>query len=227
MGETTVLHGPQETTEALVERAAPGSPAVVLLHSWWGLTDHFRRLSMRLAGAGFTTVAPDLFAGESTDDPGRARQLRTALTNDAAIAAGCAAVQHATRIAGPGRVGVLGFSMGAEFALRLAAAYPSQINAVVAFYGVCVPDNLADLCAPVQLHVAAHDEFATAEEVAELTGQLVALDKRLELHSYPGTRHAFFNAAHDDSYDPEAAGRAWSATCTFLTQALAAPAAGT
>jgi carboxymethylenebutenolidase len=220
MGETVALDGPAGTLGLLVERAAAGAPAVVLLHSWWGLTGHFRRVSRRLAGAGFTAVAVDLYAGRCTDDPRRARELRVGLTNEAALAAGGAAVEYAGRIAGGG-VGVLGFSMGAELALRLAAARADRVDAVVAFYGACVPDDLAQLRAPVQLHVATDDEFALPEEIGELVARLVALDKRLELYTYRGTRHGFFNADHPESHHEAAAESAWAATRTFLAATLA------
>lgn len=222
MGETVALAGPSGTTALLVEHAAGDPSAVVLLHSWWGLTAHFQRLSRRLAEAGFTAVAVDLYGGESTEDPVRARMLRVGLTNQAAMTAGATAVRHASGIAGGRPVAVLGFSMGAELALRLAAAHPAEVGAVVAFYGACVPDALADLRAAVQLHVATDDEFATPDEIGELVARLVALDKRVELYSYPGTQHGFFNAAHPESYHTAAAAAAWTATCAFLARMLAA-----
>lgn len=201
---------------ALVERATHPVGTVLLLHSWWGLTTHFRDLAARLAAEGLTTVAADLYAGPTTDDPQRARELRRALPDTDALARAGTALDTARSLAS-GSVGVLGFSMGAELGIRLAAAHPDDVRAVVAFYGVYVPEDLSRLTAPVQVHAATDDEFATPEEIGEFATALTAAGNRLELHTYPGTRHAFFNTSHPDTYDGPAAELAWPRTLTFLT----------
>ena len=50
--------------------ATPGSatgPGVVVLHTWWGLTEPFRQACDRLAEAGYVALAPDLYHGKTTD----------------------------------------------------------------------------------------------------------------------------------------------------------------
>ena len=47
-------------------RPAPGPP-VLLLHPWWGLNQTIRDLADRLAGDGFTVIAPDMFDGTVLD----------------------------------------------------------------------------------------------------------------------------------------------------------------
>src|ERR1044071_6040248 len=44
-------------------RPSPGPP-VLLLHPWWGLNQTIRDLADRLAGDGFTVMAPDMFQGK-------------------------------------------------------------------------------------------------------------------------------------------------------------------
>src|SRR3954470_23235569 len=39
-------------------------PPVLLLHAWWGLNQPIRDLADRLAGGGFTVLAPHLFNGQ-------------------------------------------------------------------------------------------------------------------------------------------------------------------
>ncbi|HST66955.1 MAG TPA: alpha/beta fold hydrolase [Mycobacteriales bacterium] len=214
----------------LIERAARPAGALVLLHSWWGLTDHFRQLAAELAGAGLTTVAPDLYGGPSTDDPVRARELRRGLDDEDTLARVAAAVGAAQELAGGAPAGVLGFSVGAEFAIRAAARLGPAAGAVVAFYGTYLPDDLPALTAPVQLHLATDDEFVPPEEAAEFAGRMVALAKRLELYTYPGTRHAFVNRSRPEAYDPAAAELGRRRAVAFLRDTLhtavrAAPAA--
>ena len=38
-------------------------PGILVLHAWWGLTDHVRHVCDQLAGEGYVALAPDLFEG--------------------------------------------------------------------------------------------------------------------------------------------------------------------
>src|SRR5690606_831305 len=55
------------------------APAVVLIQEWWGLNDHIKSLADRMAKEGFLVVAPDLYHGKVTKDPGEAGKLMTEL----------------------------------------------------------------------------------------------------------------------------------------------------
>ncbi len=61
-------------------------PGVLVLHAWWGLTDHFKRICDRFAAEGFTALAPDLYHGPRTDDPDEAERLLDALDHKRAKA---------------------------------------------------------------------------------------------------------------------------------------------
>jgi carboxymethylenebutenolidase len=193
---------------------------VVLLHSWFGLTDHFRGLCTRLAEASFSAVAPDLYGGPQTDDPARAKELRKALRDDEVLERISVAVDQAQLLAGDKPVGLVGFSVGGEFAIRTGAARGKDIAAVTTFYGLYVPEDLAGLEAPVQAHLAGDDEFVEPDEAGEFVERSMTLGKSLELYTYPGTRHAFSNATRPESYDAVAADLAWRRTREFLTRHL-------
>jgi carboxymethylenebutenolidase len=64
MGQTIRLQAAAGDTDTYLAsaRPTPGAP-VLLLHSWWGLNEDMRDLADRLAGDGFTVMAPDLFDG--------------------------------------------------------------------------------------------------------------------------------------------------------------------
>ena len=49
-------------------------PGVVVLQEWWGVDDHIRSVVDRLAAEGFVALAPDLYRGETTDQPDEAEQ---------------------------------------------------------------------------------------------------------------------------------------------------------
>ncbi len=64
MGETIHIQAAAGDTDTYLAPAQtmPGWP-VLLLHPWWGLDQAIRDLADRLAGDGFTVMAPDLYDG--------------------------------------------------------------------------------------------------------------------------------------------------------------------
>ncbi|WP_297082087.1 dienelactone hydrolase family protein [uncultured Demequina sp.] len=64
------------STSAYADAPKSGTgPGVLVLHSWWGLTDSLKDRCNQLADAGFTVVAPDLFDGEVARDDAHGEQL--------------------------------------------------------------------------------------------------------------------------------------------------------
>ena len=51
--------------DAYLSRPAHGEPlgAVIVIHEWWGLNDHVRHWSDRLASDGYVALAIDLYGG--------------------------------------------------------------------------------------------------------------------------------------------------------------------
>ena len=52
-----------------------GSPAgrVLVIHSWWGLTQSFRDYAARLSGEGYAVGLSDLFNGQTASEIGDAK----------------------------------------------------------------------------------------------------------------------------------------------------------
>ena len=59
-------------------------PGVVVLQEWWGVDHHVRDVCDRFAAAGFIALAPDLYRGETTEQPDEAQQKMMALSMDQA-----------------------------------------------------------------------------------------------------------------------------------------------
>jgi carboxymethylenebutenolidase len=196
-------------------------PGVLVLHAWWGLTPFFRGLCDRLADAGFVALAPDLFAGRTADDPDAAQALLAGSDVDemADLVRSSLLTLRGMPATPDAPVGTLGFSMGASWALWLAARVPDVVGATVAFYGSQSIDMTPATSAFLG-HFAEHDPYVDADERTLLEADLHVLDKDVEFHHYPGTGHWFFESDRE-AYDEAAAGVAWDRTLGFLRDRLA------
>ncbi len=197
-------------------------PGVLVLHSWWGLTDWFRGLCDRLADAGFVALAPDLHGdGRTADTPDEAEALLA--TTDPNRTAGLVVASLSSLARMPatpeGPVGIVGFSMGASWALWAATRFAEQVGALSVYYGSQDMD-FAPMTAAVQGHFAEHDEFTSDDDVAYLEAQLRLVGREVDFHRYPGTGHWFAEDDRTAAHDPTAATLAWDRTIEFLHRHL-------
>ena len=110
-------------------------PGVLVLHAWWGLTPFFHTVCDRLADAGFVALAPDLHGGGQTaDTPDEAEALlaSTDPNRTAGLVVSSMSALRAMPATTDGRIGVLGYSMGASWAFWAATRFPDDVAAVTA-----------------------------------------------------------------------------------------------
>jgi len=200
--------------------AAPANGAgagVLVLHAWWGLNATLRAVCDRLAGAGFRAYAPDLYHGELADTVAGAEALAQALDGDRASADIQQAVDWLSARCDPhsAGLGVIGYSLGAYFALDLANTDPERIRAVVAYYGTG-PEDFTRSKAAFLGHFAEHDPYEPPESLDHLAACLEEAARPHTLHVYPGTGHWFSEPDRPDAYQPAAAELAWQRTLAFL-----------
>jgi carboxymethylenebutenolidase len=117
------------------------------------------------------------------------------------------------------RTGVIGWSVGSTWALRLAAAEP-ELDAVVEYYGwpVLEPEQLAQLRAPLLGLYGTKDVSVPPTIVDELEQALDAAKVPHRVLRYEA-EHAFANPA-DPRYDAWAAAAAWQEVDAFLEKHL-------
>lgn len=194
-------------------------PGVLVLHAWWGLNDTMKAFCRRLAESGFVAFAPDLYHGKVADTIPAAEALGSAL--DANHLQAKAEIAEATRYLYE-RVGeaerglaVVGFSLGAYYALDLAAADPEHIRSVVLFYGSGGGD-FSGSRATYLGHFAEQDEFEPQSGVDELEAELKRAGRPVTFYRYPGAGHWFFEPDRPQAYNPAAASLAWERTLAFL-----------
>ncbi len=197
-------------------------PGVLVLHAWWGLNRFVKRLCDRLAFEGLTAFAPDVYQGNVARSIAEAKYLRDQLDRDrvaATLTSALAFLRGQAALTSP-RIGLLGLSLGATYALRLSVTRAQDIAAVVAFYGTS--GGKFDKSEAAYLgHFAEQDPYASATAVAGLESRLRAAKRPVEFYTYPGTSHWFFEDDQPGAYHAAAAQKAWSRTLRFLHKQLA------
>ena len=211
-------------------------PGLVLVHEAFGLDENMRALADRMAGAGFLTLAPDLFSRGRRSTC--LRQTFTALRRGSGPAFDDVEAARARLLADErctGRVGVIGFCMGGAFALALAAR-PGW-EAAAANYGMlpASPDALDGACPVVASYGGRDRSLGGAAEKLEVA--LTARGVPHDVREYPRAGHSFLNPADAGSWwltpvtrfvlhagpEPESAADAWRRIDAFLCEHLGTP----
>lgn len=189
---------------------------VLVLHAWWGLNDTFKTVCTRLAEAGFVAFAPDLYHGKIADNIIDAEAFVQELgANHLRAKAEIAdAVKFLAEKTG-GALAVIGFSMGAYYALNLSAVDPEHIRWVVGFYGTGGED-FTNAKADYLCHFAQDDEYEPQSNIDHLQAALKRADRPVTFYQYPGTGHWFFESDRPLAYNQAAAELAWDRTIAFL-----------
>jgi len=205
--------------------AGERGPATIVMQEWWGVDEHIRSICDRLAAEGFYALAPDLYRGETTEQPSEAQQKMMALSMDDAEKEMCAAADFLSSqpgFEGPG-VGALGFCLGGGLAVWAAARCPNIVAAVTYYY--VMPHGKPDfgeIKGPVLGHFGTADDFIPLEDAQKLEAELSDAGVDTTFHYYEGAGHAFFNDTNRlGTYDEALAKTSWERTVGFLRSALA------
>lgn len=204
------------SSRAYLADAGAGTPGLVLIQEWWGLNPHICEVADRLAAAGFTTLAPDLYRGRVASSADEANHLMTGLDFGDATHQDLAGALSYLQARGS-KVGVTGFCMGGALTVAAAVHLPGYA-AASCFYGI-PPAAFADpakIAMPFQGHFADRDDWCTP---AAVDGLQAALTVPAELYRYPAD-HAFFNDKRPEVYDAACAQKAWERTLAFFHKHL-------
>ena len=212
----------EKGTGYLAELEGEG-PGVVVIHEWWGLDDSMRRMVDRFAADGFVALAPDLFQGQTTEQPDEAQQKLMALNMEQAVKemrGGVQKVKESPKC--NGRIGAVGFCAGGGLAVWAAAEDP-DITAAVTYYYV-MPHGKPDFSkinGPVLGHFGTADEFIPPDDARELEEEMKSAGIETTFYVYEGAGHAFANDHNRlGTYNEEFAEQAWQRTVDFLKQNL-------
>lgn len=224
MGQMVEFEANGGTASGYLAEPEGEGPGLVVLQEWWGLDNHIRDVCDRFAAEGFVALAPDLFHGETTDQPDEAQQKMMALNMDEAEKEMRGAVKYLlSHEKSNGQVGSVGFCLGGGLSVWAAANSP-DIGAVSTFYYV-MPHGKPDFTAlegtPVQGHFGTADDFVSVADAKALERELQEAGAMASFEFYEGAGHAFFNDNDRlGTHHPEHAKTAWHRTVEFFKEHL-------
>jgi carboxymethylenebutenolidase len=213
----------------------PGrSPAVIVIMEAFGLNDHIKDVTERVAGEGYVAIAPDLYYRESPNVVGydqleAALGLMHKLGSEQVLADLQRVITHlkAQNVVDGDRLGITGFCMGGTIAFLAACKFPTEIKAAVPFYGGSIAGDsptaalnyARNLQAPILCLFGETDPYIPLPHVQQIENSLRMHGKSFEVKVYPGADHGFF-CDERASYHPEAAKDAWERTKVWFERYL-------
>ncbi len=207
----------------LVQPTSAGPyPAVLVIHENRGLNPHIEDVARRAAIEGFLALAPDALTAAGgypgNDDDGKALQRsldRQKIFVDMLNSAKFLKNHEQSN----GKLGATGFCFGGGVTNYLAVELGADLNAAAPFYGAAPKtEDVAKIKAPLLIHYAENDPLINGMRPA-YEAALKAQNAQYEMHTYPGTRHAFHNNS-TPRYNEEAAKLAWQRTMDFFKKHL-------
>jgi len=203
-------------------------PAVLVIQEAFGLNDHMKDVTRRIAAEGYTALAPDVYwrggKGRAVgyDDLPAAIGMMQALKDTEVVVdlAGAIAWLEKQPSVRADRIGITGFCMGGRISYLAACELPDKIRAAVPFYGGGIPvDKTAKLRSPVLAFFGEKDAFIPLESVEALKTEAKKHGKQVEVVVYPGADHGFF-CNERASYQAAAAKDAWERLKKFFATHL-------
>lgn len=179
---------------------ATGSPGVLLLHPWWGVTPAVQWWADQLVSAGRRVVMPDLYGGVTVATEAEAEALADATLGDPAARA--LVERCADELAAEGTPwAAMGFSMGAFLACGLAGRGAAGPDELVLFYGGTPPPDTDVRSRRVDLHVAPGDPWFDDDELGAVETAFRDAGTAVTVHRYEGCGH-WFAESGSPGYDP-------------------------
>ena len=175
------------------------SPAVLVVHEWWGLNDYVKKRARQLAELGYIAMAVDMYGnGRRADNPVDAGKLAmpfyqnpvmTKAHFDAALKKLLTYKEVDTaNIAG------IGYCFGGGVLLNI-ARMGEPLKGLVSFHGSLVgtPADKNLLRSKILVCHGGADNFVPDTEVAAFKKQMDSIDADYIFKTYPGATHAFTN----------------------------------
>ncbi len=235
-GSTVQLNSSDGKMDASVAQPKGGGnyPGVVVIQEAFGVNDHIKKVTERIASEGYVAIAPDIYHREGervipyAEMPKAIAALQRVVDGKAMEDVG-AAIAHLKSQSNvkSGSIGVTGFCMGGRLTYLAAAHHANDVKCAVPYYGGGIPmgnpsplSRTKEIKCPMYLFFGAKDQLIPKEHVDQIKTELTANNVPFQLEVYPDAGHGFFCDDRAMSYNQSAATDAWEKTRAFFAQHL-------
>jgi dienelactone hydrolase len=176
-------------------------PGLIMVHEWWGITNHMHNQARKFAQQGYTVLIADMYGDAKTaDNPKDAGALSSSvMKNPTAMesrfkAARDQLVKQAS--VNPQRIGAVGYCFGGAVVLNMARA-GADLAAVAGFHASLGLNTPAPAQGAIKANIlilnGADDPFVKREQYDVLKKDFDAAKASYRVIEYPGAVHAFTN----------------------------------
>ena len=209
-------------------------PGVVVIQEAFGVNDHIKKVTDRIAAEGYVAIAPDIYHREAenlipyAEMPKAIAALQRVVDAKAMEDVG-AAIKHLKSLGNVkgGSLGVVGFCMGGRLTYLTAAQHASDVKCAVPYYGGGItmgnPSPLSrtgEIKCPMYLFFGAKDQLIPMDQVGQINTELTTKKVPFQMKIYPQAGHGFFCDDRAMSYNEASANDAWEKTKAFFAQHL-------
>lgn len=216
-------------------------PVVVVIQEVFGVNDHIRDVTERIAREGYIAIAPHIYhrqapgfeVGYGEADLEQGRKYKNGTQADELLSDIQGAIEYTRQNfeSVPTAVGCIGFCFGGHVAY-LAATLPAM-RAIASFYGagICqytpggtepTLNRTGEIQGTVYAFFGMQDPLIATEEVNKIEAALTENEVEHRIYRYPDATHGFF-CDRRDSYHPAAAQDAWTHVKTLFQETLRTP----
>ncbi|MEM8963260.1 MAG: dienelactone hydrolase family protein [Acidobacteriota bacterium] len=210
-------------------------PGVLVVHEWWGHNDYARKRAEKLAEAGFTAFALDMYGtGKLADHPEDAQAFMMELMGDIPEAqrrfeAAHSLLQDHATVDGD-RTAAIGYCLGGAVVLYM-GRLGGDLDAVISYHGslglatqVTETEEGAEL-ASMMVFTGGDDPMVPGEQVGAFVSAMMAANVNVNVTSYPGVLHSFTVPEATEkgkkldmpfAYDAAADADSWRRSLAFL-----------
>lgn len=209
-------------------------PGILVVHEWWGHNEFARDQAEKLASAGYTAFALDMYgSGKLADHPRDAQAFMQEATADmdSIVARFTVAKnileEHET--VDPDKIAAQGYCFGGTVVLNM-ARIGMDLAGVVSYHGSLgspIEPAEGEISARIQVYTGGADPMVPADQVSGFVKSMHETGADYTLVSFPGALHSFMNPGADRiaaefnmpvGYDQDAAERAWEGTMRFYQE---------
>lgn len=208
-------------------------PGVVVIQEAFGVNDHMKKVTDRIAAEGYVAICPDIYHREAEkvipfSDMAKAIATLQRVQDPKAMEDVGAAIAHLKSQSNvkAGSLGVVGFCMGGRLTYLTAAHHANDVKCAVPYYGGGItmgnPSPLSrtgEIKCPMYLFFGAKDQLIPMDQVGQINTELTTKKVPFQMKIYPNAGHGFF-CDERGSYDEKSATDAWEKTKTFFAQNL-------